>query len=89
MTSVSADAPIWLGPAVFDVLRHERILDVLEDLIGPEVYSNPVQHVRIKPPEKYLPNVYRDERTGRIAGFGVGATPWHQDNGVVAKPSIR
>jgi phytanoyl-CoA hydroxylase len=52
-------------------------------LIGPEIYSNPVQHVRIKPPEKYLPHVYRDERSGRIAGFGVGATPWHQDNGVV------
>jgi ectoine hydroxylase-related dioxygenase (phytanoyl-CoA dioxygenase family) len=83
MASVNIDSPIWVGPAVFRLLRHERILDVLEDLIGGEIYSNPVQHVRIKPPEKYLPHVYRDERTGRVAGFGVGATPWHQDNGVV------
>ena len=83
MISVNANEPIWVGAAVFRVLRHKRILDVLEDLIGPEIYSNPVQHVRIKPPEKYLPHVYRDERSGRIAGFGVGATPWHQDNGVV------
>ena len=83
MASVNADSPIWVAPAVFQLLRHERILDVLEDLIGGEIYSNPVQHVRIKPPEEYLPHVYKDERTGRIAGFGVGATPWHQDNGVV------
>lgn len=83
MVSVDAEAPIWVGPAVFSLLRHERILDVLEDLLGGEIFSNPVQHVRIKPPEQYLPHVFRDERSGRTAGFGVGATPWHQDNGVV------
>jgi phytanoyl-CoA hydroxylase len=83
MVSVREDAPIWVGPAVFQLMRSEGVLDVLEDLIGGEIYSNPVQHVRIKPPEEYLPHVYRDERTGRVAGFGVGATPWHQDNGVV------
>lgn len=83
MMSVQADAPIWVGPAVFALLRHERVLDVLEDLIGGEIYSNPVQHVRIKPPEKYLPDVHVDPRNGRVSGFAVGATPWHQDNGVV------
>lgn len=83
MVSVSADAPIWVGPAVFALLRHEAILDVLEDLLGGEITSNPVQHVRIKPPERYLPHVFRDPHTDRVAGFGVGATPWHQDQGVV------
>jgi phytanoyl-CoA hydroxylase len=83
MVGVAADSPIWVGPAVFDLLCNGRLLDVLEDLFGGEIYSNPVQHVRIKPPEKYLPMVHVDEKSGRVAGFGVGATPWHQDNGVV------
>ena len=83
MVGVAADSPILVGPAVFDLLCNGRLLDVLEDLFGGEIYSNPVQHVRIKPPEKYLPMVHVDEKSGRVAGFGVGATPWHQDNGVV------
>ena len=79
---IHTDSPIWVGPAVFAMLRHQRLLDVIEDLIGPEIYSNPVQHIRIKPPETHLPGVPRDHH-GRLAGFDVGATPWHQDNGVV------
>ena len=31
------------GPAVFDLLRHPAILDVVESVIGPEIASNPVQ----------------------------------------------
>ena len=64
------------------MLRNEKLLDIIENLIGPEIYSNPVQHIRIKPPEQFLPGVPKDHH-GRIAGFAVGATPWHQDNGVV------
>ena len=77
-----ADSPIAVGPAAFATLRNAKLLDIIEDLIGPEIYSNPVQHIRIKPPEQYLPGIPRDHH-GRIAGFAVGATPWHQDNGVV------
>jgi ectoine hydroxylase-related dioxygenase (phytanoyl-CoA dioxygenase family) len=68
---------MWVGPAVFRALRNERLLDAVESLIGPEIYSNPVQHVRIKPPEHLTP---KDPKTGRVQ---LGATPWHQDNGVV------
>ena len=64
------------------MLRNEKLLDIIENLIGPEIYSNPVQHIRIKPPEQYLPGIPKDHHD-RIAGFAVGATPWHQDNGVV------
>ena len=74
--------PSPLVPAAFAMLRNEKLLDIIENLIGPEIYSNPVQHIRIKPPEQYLPGVPKDHH-GRIAGFAVGATPWHQDNGVV------
>lgn len=78
-----ADSPIWVGPQVFYALRNAKILDVLEDLIGPEIFSNPVQHIRIKPPQDTLQSGSVDPRTGFVAGFAVGATPWHQDNGVV------
>ena len=37
------------GPAVFDLLRHPAILDVVESVIGPEIASNPVQQMRMKP----------------------------------------
>lgn len=77
------DSPIWVGPQVFHALRNETLLDVVEDLIGPEVYSNPVQHIRIKPPQSVLPDSRMDPTSGTKGGFDAGVTPWHQDNGVV------
>ncbi len=76
-------SPIWVGPAVFQALRNETLLDVVEDLIGPEIFSNPVQHIRIKPPQDVLPDSRIDPKTGSKGGFDAGVTPWHQDNGVV------
>ncbi len=74
---ITTETPFWTGPAVFSALRHEGILDAIESLIGPEIYSNPVQHVRLKPPEHLTP---KDPKTGLVQ---LGATPWHQDNGVI------
>ena len=73
---IREDTPMWVGPAVFRMLRTERLLNAVENIIGPEIYSNPVQHVRLKLPEG---------RTVRDAtgGNADAATPWHQDNGVV------
>jgi hypothetical protein len=73
---VRADTPLWVGPAVFATLRNERLLDAVESIIGPEIYSNPVQHVRLKPPEHLTPK----DAAGRVQ---LGKTPVHQDNGVV------
>lgn len=73
---VKPDTPFWAGPAVFGVFTAPGVLDVVESVVGPEVYSNPVQHVRIKVPESVAP---RDEQ-GNVM---FGATPWHQDAGVV------
>ena len=61
---------------VLDRLAHERVRDLVECLVGSEIYSNPVQHVRIKPPEYRLPE--------GAADVLVRANPWHQDNGVVS-----
>ena len=73
---VKPDTPFWAGPAIFGALTAPVVLDAAESIVGPEVYSNPVQHVRIKIPESVSP---RDEN-GNVM---FGATPWHQDAGVV------
>lgn len=75
--NVRQDTPMWNGQAVFDMLRCPELLDLVEGFIGPEIYSNPVQHVRIRIPESREP---RDPITGNLK---MGSTPWHQDNGVV------
>jgi hypothetical protein len=73
---ITADSPMHTGPAVFDLITHPRLLDVVEQLIGPEILSNPIQHVRIKPPEQLLNQRFHDRNTM------VSATEWHQDQGV-------
>src|SRR5262245_46600504 len=54
-SDVREDTPFWVGPAVFATLRNEKLLDAVESIIGPEIYSKPVQHVRLKPPEHLTP----------------------------------
>ena len=75
---VTEETPFWTGQAVLNALTAEPLLDAVESLIGPEIYSNPVQHVRIKPPEQYLPKNANGEPV-------IGATEWHQDHGVVTE----
>jgi len=76
-SNVQADTPFWAGPAVFRMITNERLLDATESIIGGEIYSNPVQHVRLKPPEQLTPI---NQETGHVQ---LGKTPVHQDNGVV------
>jgi phytanoyl-CoA hydroxylase len=71
----TAKTPINCGPATFNFLRSPRILDLVEPLIGGEIFCNPVQHTRIKLP----PSVHADSRSGNLTD----ATQWHQDQGVV------
>ncbi len=63
------------GSAVFNLLTHPRLLDIVESVIGPEIYSNPVQHTRIKPPVRHLPEATVDAN--------IAATLWHQDSAVI------
>jgi phytanoyl-CoA hydroxylase len=72
---VTEQTPIHTGPAVFNLLTSPRLLDAVEQLIGPEIYSNPVQHVRIKPPQHLVPEGHSNSL--------VKATNWHQDQGVI------
>ncbi len=60
------------GPSVFGLLRHPKVLDLVEDLIGGEIYCSPVQQMRMKPPAACV--------EGDLQGHSnIGATTWHQD----------
>ena len=56
------------------MITHRGVLDVVQELIGPEITSNPIQHVRLKPPATTLGG---DEARAHIM-----ATDWHQDRAV-------
>lgn len=71
---VRADTPMHFGPAVFDMITDRRLLDVVSSILGDELSSTPIQHVRLKPPARKL-----DEEEIRAH---VGHTDWHQDRGV-------
>jgi len=73
-SGIAEDTPMHIGPAVFDMVTHRNILDLVETLIGPEITSNPIQHVRIKPPQR---SVDASEARAHVI-----ATDWHQDKGV-------
>jgi phytanoyl-CoA hydroxylase len=55
------------GEAMFEFLRNENLMDVVEGLVGPEITCSPIQHIRAK-----LPQGVRDDQV----------IPWHQDAGV-------
>ncbi|HAH14720.1 MAG TPA: hypothetical protein DCL45_01430, partial [Chloroflexi bacterium] len=57
---VTEETRIHLGSQVFGLLRNERLLNVVEQFIGPEILSNPIQHVRIKPPSRLLGKEFRN-----------------------------
>lgn len=71
---IRVDTPMHFGPAVFDMVTAPRLLDLVEALIGAEITSCPIQHVRIKPPARDLA---RDESRAHVGG-----TDWHQDRAV-------
>jgi phytanoyl-CoA hydroxylase len=72
--NIRTDTPVCASPAAFRLLTKDGLLDVVEDLIGPEITSNPTQHVRMKLPERAL----ADRRDGLSA-----SVPFHQDQGVL------
>lgn len=73
-TEITSKTPFHFGPAVFDLLTCPNVLDIVQSLIGPEITSNPIQHVRIKPPAI-------DIKEGETRAH-ITKTDWHQDRGV-------
>ena len=73
-SDITEQTPMHIGPAVFDMITNHRILDLVESLLGGEITSNPIQHVRIKPPQDLI-------ASGEVRAH-IRATDWHQDMGV-------
>lgn len=71
---IERDTPMHFGPAVLRMMTDDSILDIVEGIIGPELTSNPIQHIRIKPPAREL-------RADEVRPH-VTFTDWHQDQGV-------
>ena len=78
---IKADTPFHAGQAVFRMMTDDSLLDVVESIIGPEITSNPIQHVRIKPPACH---VHETETQTLIT-----ATDWHQDRAVAIEEADR
>lgn len=74
-TGIQRHTPIYVGPALFRLLTNPRLLDLVEEMIGPEVFCNPVQHVRMKLPPRAVAAGLKHTLVTRV--------PWHQDNGVI------
>ena len=60
------------SPALFWLQRNDKILDLIEAIVGPEISSSPVQQMRIKPPQASV-------GSANVTHSNVGITTWHQD----------
>lgn len=59
---------------LFDFLHNGHLLDLLESLVGPEIYCNPTHHVRPKLPDGLL---------GEGFDHWIQRSPFHQDAAVL------
>ena len=73
MDSVRPDTPICDDAALFNLLAHPGILDIIEGFIGSEIELNPISHVRIKLPASAKKPEWEVDGT-------IAKVPWHQDN---------
>ena len=82
-----ADLPSAQIPEIFNLMRHERILDVVEGLIGSEIGVSPIYHSNFKIPQQYLQlakkvaltSHRKDPSLGCWHDLHVGRTAWHSD----------
>ena len=70
-SGIPASTPVHTGPAIFNLLRSPGIVDAVSAVLGDEILSNPIQHARLKPPERMV-------QGGKGQGL-VRAIDWHQD----------
>ena len=76
--NITAETPMHLGDAIFGLITDDRLLDIVAQVIGQEIISNPVQHIRMKLPQRALSSEGE-------ASFLAGSVSWHQDLGVLTE----
>lgn len=71
--------------ALFRFLGNDRLLDLVEPLVGPEITCSPIQHLRAKLPEGLAglsghgKGGGNDEEEALAARIKENVAPWHQD----------
>jgi len=76
---ITEETQMHFGPAIFNIVKHKNILDTVEKLIGSEITSNPIQHVRIKPPEHAVPkDEIRAHASSLFKNAGCNSRPVYQ-----------
>ena len=70
---IEPDTSVHVSPATYGLLRNPGLLDKVEEVIGGEILSNPIQHARIKPMQSKV----EDQPSSLLKKTG-----WHQDQGV-------
>ena len=80
------DLPDARIPEMFQLMVDEKLLDLLEDLIGPEVAASPIYHVNMKLSHDHLKladqvasSLGTDLSQEGFYTFQVGKTGWHMD----------
>ncbi len=71
-------AGVFVPPSVVELLLHPAIVGIAKQLLGDDIVASPVQHVRIKPPQRVLSKEAADDS-------GISRTGWHQDEAVVGE----
>ena len=80
------DLPNARIPEMFQLMVNEKLLDLLEDLIGPEVAASPIYHFNMKLSHDHLKladqvasSLGADLSQEGFYTFQVGRTGWHMD----------
>ena len=76
--NVNVDSDFFASQSIFNLIKNNKILEKVSQILGHEISSNPCQNSRIKQPEKAI------SKKNLHDGL-VGRTPWHQDAGVMNK----
>ena len=73
--SIQPDSPFHVGPGLLALTSTSALLDIVSDVVGPEITASGNQHCRLKPPTA-APSTYN---VGRSAANTAAQTPWHTD----------
>lgn len=80
------DLPDPRPPELFQLMTRPRLLDALEELIGPEITATPIYHLNQKPAAKHMQLADElarqsgmDIARNLFYNFQVGRTGWHMD----------
>jgi len=66
------------GEAMFRFLGNDKLMDVVENLVGPEITCSPIQHLRAKLPNNLI-QFKRGDRDQLASRVNENVAPWHQD----------